>query len=828
MNGDTLLPHVPNATGADEPAATGRGDLWAALMAQSPDSIFVLDGSGCVVEANEGFCRSLGYAAGEAVGMPLAAFERGSPAGPLEAMLRTRNPGSQPLLARLTRRDGSAFDAEVNVCRTPSGTRLLCLARDVSERRPADERLRASEQQFRSLAEHTPDCIIRYGTDYRRLYANPAALAVAGPLAESLIGQRPSGGAARFHSAPLAFERFLHGVAESRQAGTLETVIYTYDGQARTYSVWAGPELDAQGRVCSVLTIFRDITEQHRTMRALHESRTRLEEAQRMARLGYWEWSPLTGRTWLSTGAAALLGLEGETEFLRGEDDYIAADDRERVHQALDSLVVGLCDEIHLDFRAVGAQGETPLHSVVRAVRDEQGSLQCLSGFSQDMSKFRSYEARLHRSAYYDAVTGLPNRTLFQERLALALVAAVKDAPRLGVLFLDLDRFKVVNDTLGHAAGDALLGDVAQRFREVAGTDRMVARLGGDEFGLLIPELRDGPGLGALAQQLIDALSPCFCIEGREVFIGASVGIAVAPDDGCSVADLLKHADAAMYHAKDSGRNQFQFYAGTMLHRPSQMLTLAAELRHALAAGEFELYYEPQVELKTGRVLGAEALLRWRHPARGLLSPVHFIGIAEDTGLIVPIGEWVLATACQALAHWRARRGADLGMAVNLSPRQFHHNDIVAQVRRALADSGCPPDRLTVEITEGLLLDDAASVRSALEGLDRLGVSIAIDDFGTGYSALGYLKKFPVDTIKIDRSFIQGVATDADTRALVRAMLSIAQDLRLRLIAEGVEEAVQAERLRRMGCRLAQGWLYGRPTLLADLMGLPERLPAVP
>ncbi|MRV74444.1 EAL domain-containing protein [Duganella sp. FT92W] len=423
---------------------------------------------------------------------------------------------------------------------------------------------------------------------------------------------------------------------------------------------------------------------------------------------------------------------------------------------------------------------------------------------SRMLAKLDHYRRTVCRLAYYDSLTGLPNRSL----LSLSLQQAAQTPP-FGLMMLDLDHFKEINDTLGHAAGDRLLREVGRRLQACALPGDVVARFGGDEFAMLVQAERDV--LAQRAAAFVAALNEPFFIDGHELFVPASIGIAVYPDDGKDTATLYQHADTAMYYAKRQGRNHYEFYMQELTRQAAERLEVEAALRRACRNGELELYFQPQVELRSGRMVGAEALLRWHRPGHGMVMPLQFISIAEASGLIVEIGDWVLADACAAVAEWNRGDAAPLQLAVNLSPRQFIRHDLAGAVRRHLQESGCHPSWLKLEITESLLLDGDRTVEDMLEALTGMGLAISIDDFGTGYSALSYLHRFPVSQLKIDRSFVGDVPGDRSKRELVKAMLSIASALRLETVAEGVESEQQAEYLASHGCRLAQGYLYGRP-----------------
>jgi diguanylate cyclase (GGDEF)-like protein len=411
--------------------------------------------------------------------------------------------------------------------------------------------------------------------------------------------------------------------------------------------------------------------------------------------------------------------------------------------------------------------------------------------------------------AYHDALTGLPNRRLLLDRLSVALHLARRSGERVAVLFLDLDRFKVVNDSLGHAAGDRLLQAVARRVREAVREGDTLARIGGDEFTLLLPGLHRTEGAGRVVQKLRDAMALPFVLDGHEVFVTASVGVALYPEDGEDAETLIRHADIAMYRAKEAGRDGFKFFAPAMNERARERLALEGALRKALVLEQFRVHYQPLCNVATGRVTGVEALVRWMHPDRGLLAPAEFMELAEATGQVTLLGRWVLRQACAQARAWQRAGHPGLTVSVNLSARQFADLGLVPEVRRVLAEEELDPACLELEITESLAMHNVAATEATLRELKRLGVAISIDDFGTGYSSFGYLQRFPIDTLKIDRDFVRDVHRDAGSADIAAAMIAMAHRLGLTVVAEGVERPEQMAFLREQHCDRAQGFLFG-------------------
>jgi diguanylate cyclase (GGDEF)-like protein len=436
--------------------------------------------------------------------------------------------------------------------------------------------------------------------------------------------------------------------------------------------------------------------------------------------------------------------------------------------------------------------------------------------------ELRERSERQAEEALHDALTGLPNRGLFFDRLERALTRAHRGEGQIALLFMDMDRFKTVNDSLGHAAGDELLEAVAARLRTCLRDVDTAARLGGDEFAILLEDVDGAAPVSQVAHRILETLRDPFLVCGREVFANASLGIALDAGGQHAPGDLLRNADVAMYRAKTDGKGRFVFFEPGMEATVLQHLELEGELRRAVEHHELVLHYQPIYALASGRLAGVEALLRWQHPTRGLVGPDEFITLAEETGLVAPIGRWVLEEACRQLRLLEAAypSARSLTMSVNLSPSQLRQRDLVAHVTGALRVAGLAPERLALEITEGVLVDDVAETVGTLENLKGLGVSLGIDDFGTGYSSLSYLQRLPVDLLKIDKSFVDSIAEGAEAGALARAIIRLADTLHLRSAAEGIETAEQLHELQRLGCTLGQGYYFARPLDVAQLGAL--------
>ena len=565
----------------------------------------------------------------------------------------------------------------------------------------------------------------------------------------------------------------------------------------------------------------------------LRESRARLAQAQRMARLGHWEWELQTGLVHCSEGLSEMVGLGSGERDVPHTDLLALIDeaDRPRVSAALQSTVSER--KPHSIEYALTREDGTRLVIVQEgsAIEGDNGTVERVVGIAQDITDRRTAEDRIRNLANFDPVTGLPNRTFLIEILTQSLDAARRYGREAAILVLDIDHFKRINDSLGHGAGDTVLQSVAQRLvRCVRGSDRVfsgedgragsgadlgagntVSRLGGDEFVVVLGEVRRAEDSAAAARRIAEALAAPIVVGATEVRITASIGISVFPVDGNDVESLLKNADAAMFHAKEQGRDCSRFYTASLNERAVKRFSLETNLRKALERDEFIVYYQPKIDIASGRPSGMEALIRWRRPDGAIIPPGEFIPIAEETGLIVPIGDWVLRKACAQAMAWIMRGLGPLRLSVNLSAAQFRQPRLVAGIAETITGTALAPEFLDLELTEGILVEDTANSIAILNALKALGVGVAIDDFGTGYSSLSYLKRFRLDALKIDRSFVRDLVTDADDGAIVKATIALAHSLRLQVIAEGVEVEAQLDVLRQLGCDEAQGYLFSPP-----------------
>jgi diguanylate cyclase (GGDEF)-like protein/PAS domain S-box-containing protein len=691
----------------------------------------------------------------------------------------------------------------------------FALITDITDRKRAEAKMRDSEARFRALTTLSSDWYWEMDAELRFTYVSEGFRRVRGVDPALLVGKRrweldvqPIGASMDEHRAVLEahqpFQNFVY--ARRRPDGKLTYV--SHSGE---------PVHDAGGRFAGYRGVARDITAAMDAEQALRESEERFRSLSKLSSDFYWEtdaahrFKPIAGGEGIKAGVGA--GSFGKTAWeipsVHPSAEGWAA------HQA---MMEGHLPFRDFEFAREAADGSVRWYSVSgEPVFDAAGDFTGYRGVGRDISERKRAERDLERLAHFDKLTGLPNRAMLQDRLAQALLRARRSETLVAVLFLDLDRFKEVNDSLGHAAGDELLHGVAKRIAGcLRGTDT-VARLGGDEFTVVLEGVHNVQEIEHIARKILAAVALPLRVGSHDLFVSTSIGVTVFPLDDQDQQTLLKNADMAMYHAKQEGRNNVQFFAPEMGAHTERRMDLSTRLRHAVERGELCAHYQPLVEVASGRLVGLEALLRWENPEVGKVSPAQFIPIAEDTGLIVPIGAWMLHAVCRQMRAWRRAGCAPGYVAVNLSPRQFRQQDLVDTVQRALREYRMPPDSLELEITESTVMQRTEEAIMKMRRLRQLGVRIAIDDFGTGYSSLAYLQRFPVHTLKIDQSFVRDIRSDRDRAAIVATVIGLAKNLKLTALAEGVETRAQLDFLKAKGCELYQGYFFGRPVAAAEI-----------
>jgi len=690
--------------------------------------------------------------------------------------------------------------------------RLSARLRQANENRSTAEAVLAVERNLlRTLVENVPDRIYAKDSRSRFIFANLATARVLGAnTVDDLLGRTDFD-----FFAPEQAAVFLADEQALMRSGQPlidreEPYIDPTTGEWRSVATSKVPLRDNQNNVTGIVGIGRDVTARKQAEADLRLRNRAIESSINAILITNYSKpdnpieyaNPAFERI---TGYAPADAMGRNISFLFGQEQEQAG--IEEIRAALSECRDGRA--ALRNFRRDGSLFWNELY--VAPVRDETGSVSHFVWIMNDITESRRDAERLERQATQDPLTGLANRNLLRQRITQSIVQARRTGQRLAVLFLDLDRFKAVNDSFGHPIGDCLLKLVAERLCNLVRESDTIARLGGDEFAIMLANLARSEDAGIVAQKVLAALSSPLNVEGRELHVSASIGVSVYPEDGDSGDALLKNADAAMYRAKEGGPNGFQFYVPDMGIQARQRTELETALRGASDRKEFRLHYQPQVDLKSGRISGVEALIRWTHPVLGPIPPARFIPLAEETGLIIPIGEWVLRTACVQAKMWHDAGYGDLSMAVNLSARQLRQNDIAETVRVVLAETGLTAEHLELELTETLLMQDSGAVADALRKLKTIGVTLSLDDFGTGYSSLSDLKRFPIDVIKIDRSFVSDLGRSEDDTSIARAIIAMAKILKIRTIAEGVETADQLGFLTANRCDAIQGYYFSRP-----------------
>ncbi|WP_233270201.1 bifunctional diguanylate cyclase/phosphodiesterase [Stutzerimonas stutzeri] len=826
-------------------ALAERERFWSEVLRAVPDTLYVQDvQTGKLLFSNSNLASRLGYSEEERGADGDAFWRRISHPDDQEYIWRllalrgSMNEGAgQEALLRWRHRDGSWrwFSIREQVLsRDDRGRvwRLIGVARDVTANIEHSHSLRDSERRYRMLADSLQDLIFTTDSAVRIDYVSPSV--------EAMLGYSPQwmarNGLGRLVTKPRQIARFYDLMRRVRNASAdpiafaelgqnllgqpLHFDCLAADGRAVTIELRIMLIRNENNRFDGALCIGRDISQQRQAEKELRRAATVFDHSTAAIVV-----TDPAGRIVQVNPAFQRITGYGSDEMLGKLPTALSAD-RQQANQMTfvrdQILQAGTWEG---EFWLKRKDGETyPCWVGITAARDDENDLVSYVCFFSDMSERKASEKRIHRLAYYDSLTQLPNRTLFQDRLHNSLQLAARRGAWIALMFLDLDRFKPINDSLGHAAGDRMLKDVAMRLASCVDEDDTVARMGGDEFTFLLHPCADrDEALNRaihVSERILASLTEPFVLSGREFFVTASIGIALSPQDGDDISQLMKNADTAMYHAKERGKNNFQFYQAEMNASALERLELESDLRHALEQQQFVLHYQPQF-LADGRTLtGVEALLRWQHPGRGLVPPGDFIPALEELGLVVEAGDWVLGEACRQIAAWQAQGLAVPKVSVNLSARQFADGLLGQRIASILESSGILPACLELELTESILMQNVDEAMRILDSLKGLGPSIAIDDFGTGYSSLNYLKAFPIDVLKIDHSFVDGLPTGEQDGQIARAIIAMAHSLSLSVIAEGVENQAQLDFLREHGCDEVQGFYLGQPMPGSELQAL--------
>ncbi len=776
---------------------------------------------------NDEACRVLGYERDELMNMGVPDID------PDYQMVRwqehwrdIKEKGSVTLETVHIKKSGNTFPVEVNANYLEYNGQAynLALVRDITKRKSNEEALRRSEADLRLAldAGYLGDWKWNLASDELNWSSRCKAIYGLPPDAEVTYD--------RFLDIVhpddrREVDRILREAVETGNDYEMEKRIILPDGTER-WTIGRGKVIyNDKNKPELMAGITLDITErklaeqaQHAAEMALRESDERFRQMAENIHEVFWLTDVTkTQMLYVSPAYEAIWGRSCETLYADPMQwmDAIHPEDRRRVKDAAISRQA--YGDYDVEYRIIRPDGAVRhIHDRAFPIHDDNGNVYRVAGIAQDITARKEQEAHIQYLAYHDALTDLPNRALVMNRLDQALAQAQRHRELLAVLFFDLDRFKTINDTLGHHAGDMLLQQAGVRLKDILRKEDTVGRVGGDEFLILLPGMSTPDDVAHVCSKIIESLSIPFEVAGHTLHVTASVGISIYPRDAYEPETLVKYADAALYFAKEQGKNTYRFFSPELDARVHARLHMENDLRGAINRDELQIQYQPLVDLATGRVRGAEALLRWQHPEHGLISPLDFIPIAEETNLILPLGEWILHGACTQARIWHDSGFQDFRVSVNLSRRQLEFSDLVTSMKRILSETGCDPHLIELEITESSAMSEPEQAIPKLQALHNMGIQLALDDYGTGYSSLAYLKRFPFDRLKIDRSFVEGIPDDGDDVAIVQTTIVLARQLRLSVVAEGVETDAQRDFLRANGCDEMQGFLFSRSMLPAD------------
>ena len=787
---------------------------FAALVQQSNDAIISTDLDGTVTSWNRGAEQICGYSVVEALGRHISFCVPPEKHAAFHAVLQeiANSKAVECFYTQYLTKNATIIDVSLSVSAIKDRTGKIVgasgIARDVTAHRRTEAALHLRSAALEAAAN---GIVItdRHGTI---LWANHAFTKMTGYSKEELLGKNPR--LLKSGEQPDGYYADLWSTVASGKVWQGEIINKRKDGTTYTEEMTITPVTQDLGSATDTyfIAIKQDITERERAEEELRKAEEKYRTIYEGAVVGIFQ-SDLSGHYLdINPAMARMLGYDSPQELLTSVTDIsrqVYVDPKNL--QAFQLLMEEQGVIRNFEYQAYRKNGSKIWASMNARAVSKDGVLIGYEGTIADITDRKAAEERVQFLAYYDALTGLPNRTLLRDRLTKALASARRQKNKVALLFVDLDHFKIINDSLGHSLGDLFLQDVAERLKRLTREQDTVARQGGDEFLIVVTSVKDIADAAVAAKRCMDALTAEFVVQGHSLSISCSLGISIFPEHGTDGETLIKNADAAMYCAKESGRNDFRFFTKDMNAQVTERLTLESSLRLALDRKELFLVYQPQIEIATGTIIGLEALLRWQHPELGLVPPDKFIRIAENSGLIMPIGEWVLRTACSQARKWQDEGLLAVPVAVNVSAVQFRQTGFCELIGRVLGETRLAPQYLELELTESLLLSNADTMSSVLQDLRAMGLKLAIDDFGTGYSSLSYLKHFPISKLKIDRSFIRNVAVDPDDAAITTAIISMAKSLHLKVIAEGVEDEAQMTFLRAHQCDEIQGYYSSKP-----------------
>lgn len=784
--------------------------LYRVFMKFSIDGIVIVDGETArVIEANSAFAEMLGYSLEEIHTLHVWDWEAQWSRKELEGIMATECSSNRRFETRHRRKDGQVVDVEVSSTNIQwqGSTAVFCVVKDISVCKAHQQQLQRELGLWRLLMERSKGGIVIIDEANRTvLEVNPAFADMLGYQPVEMLGKNPYDWIERSSRAEM--EARISSLTDRYEERMHEIKMKCKDGTLRDMEISATPMVQ-DGKI-HLFCICRDITERSLANKAIRAREQEFRSLAENAPDAIARYDRKHCRIYVNPALERLLGEDKQT--LLGQPVQNNGDVDMANYKASLEVVFQTGRQQESEFRYPHINGEVGwFHARFEPEFAEDGTVKSVLVIIRDIGEMVAQRELAQHLAFTDTLTGLPNRARFEKCFQEAAAASKSTGCPFALLMLDIDHFKDVNDSLGHNCGDELLRQVTARLSHCVGQSDTIARMGGDEFAILLTGIHGTDEVTEVADLILSLLVQPFIIERQELFVSGSIGIALFPHDSVNLDELFTFADTAMYSAKRKGRNNFQFYTQELTRHVAERLSLGAALRYACINHELQLFYQPKVRFEDGQIVGVEALLRWCHPELGMLAPDRFISIAEETGLIVEIGAWVLKTACQAAVDFNRNSSVPFKVAVNLSYRQFVQNDLAATVKAILESTGCRGEWLECEITESLMIEDNPQVRKTLEALRAFGISIAIDDFGTGYSALNYLTRFPIDVLKIDRSFVSGIDADPRKVGLVKVFISLGTNFDMQIVAEGVETVDESMVLQRLGCGLAQGYLLGRP-----------------
>ena len=778
--------------------------ILTSILETTRDGYWRIGRDGILADANLAYCRQSGYALEDLIGMQVSDLEAKENAAETAAHLRlVMASGSDQFETRHRRKDGSVWDVEVSATFSKEeGGYFVAFMRDISDRKRTAELIAQRENYMHAIIENEPECIKIIDAAGRLKQMNRAGLEmIEADAPEQVVGQTLLSLVAPEYRQAYAE---LHQQVLAGEKRKLRFELVGFKGRRCWLETHAVP-LEVDGEIVQ-LAVTRDITLYKQAEAELRVAAAAFESQEAMV---ITDANSIILR--VNRAFTAITGYAPEE--VVGENPRILKSSRHSpdFYRAMWESII----------RTGGWQGEVwdkrkngeeyPKWLTISAVRDFKGKVTHYIGAHFDITERKKAEEKIAALAFFDSLTGLPNRYSLHERLAQSLGLAGRNEKQLALMLIDLDNFKTINDTLGHQVGDQLLMQVAQRLTGSVRQSDLVARLGGDEFVVVLPDIDSPADAAHVADKILSAVSEPYLIEGQELRSSPSIGICLYPDDASEAQDLIKKADAAMYHAKARGKRNYQFFKEEIQTAATRRLSIESDLRRALAGQQFVLHYQPQLDLRSGRLVGVEALIRWQHPERGLVPPLDFVPIAEETGLIEPIGDWVLQESCRQLAQWRQMGIEHIRISVNLSPSQFLDRGLPDRIQALMRQYGLSSTALDLELTESMTMASPKDTIASMSELKRNGLSLSIDDFGTGYSSLAYLKMFPISTLKIDRSFVKDIETDQNDADICDVTVLLAHKLGMDVVAEGVETEAQLKYLLSIGCEKVQGYLISKP-----------------